>query len=140
MLLAPCVLFGLDAGAAPPVLEPGNWMFSIESTTNGRREPPMVAEDCLDEQLKDLGAYFAPKLEGAEARCETTRNAESERVMAYRMQCKGAGFTATSTVRVTIEDSRRVTLRSVLETKTLQGDSMVVAAGEALRTGACRRK
>jgi hypothetical protein len=134
------------AAIAPPALgqgatlEPGNWMFSIQSVTNGRPDAPMQGEDCLENQLKDLGAYFAPKLDGADAKCETSRKADGGKTMEYLMQCRGAGFTTVATTRITIEDSRRVTLRSLVETKTMQGESRVVSSGEALRTGACRKR
>jgi hypothetical protein len=121
-------------------LEPGNWMFSIQSVTNGRPDAPLQGEDCLENQLKDLGTYFAPKLDGADAQCETARKPDGGKTMEYVMKCRGAGFTAVATTRITIEDSRRVTLRSLVETKTMQGESRVVSSGEALRTGACRKR
>ena len=114
-------------------------MFSIESVTNGRPDPTLTGEECLDAQLKDLAGYFAPKLEGAAAKCEITRKPADPRTLDYRMKCRGDGFTLSAVTIVTLEDSRRVTIRSQLDTRTIQGEGRVVSAGEALRTGACRK-
>ena len=143
MRIVPAILLALlssGVAAAPPALEPGNWMFSIETTTNGRPEPARVGEECLDAQLKDLGAYFSPKLEGVETQCETAKDLSRDRTLEYRMNCKGAGFTMEARTRVTIEDSRRVTVRMLIDTRTIQGTVKVVSVGEALRTGRCRKR
>src|SRR5580765_1872088 len=100
------------AVAAPPVLEPGNWMYSMETFTNGKAEPARTGEECLTDQLKDLGAFFAPRVEGADARCSTTRKGTTGNTIDYRLQCVGSGFTMDGVTSVTIQDSRRVTIRS----------------------------
>ena len=59
--LTAALLLAFGTGAAPvPVLEPGNWMYSLEVVSNGKQMPVRTAEDCLDEELKDIGEYFAP--------------------------------------------------------------------------------
>jgi len=139
--LAPAaLLLVLGTGAAPgPVLEPGNWMYSLEVVSNGKKMPVREAEDCLDEELKDIVGYFAPKLEGVQAKCESDRKT-ADRHLDYKMRCTGSGFVMDLVTRVTIEDSRHVRIRSEILTKTMQGDTRVVTSGDALRTGACRKK
>ena len=140
--LAPAALLlalGTGAGPAAPALEPGNWMYSLEVVSNGKQMPVRTAEDCLDEELKDIVGYFAPKLEGVEAKCENERKT-ADRHLDYKMRCTGAGFVMDAVTRVTIVDSRQVKIRTEILTKTLQGDTRVVTSGAALRTGACRRK
>jgi len=139
--LAPAaVLLALGTGATPvPVLEPGNWMYSLEVVSNGKQMPVREAEDCLDAELKDIVGYFAPKLEGVQAQCENERKS-ADRHLDYKMRCTGNGFVMDLVTRVTIEDSRHVRIRSEILTRTMQGDTRVVTTGDALRTGACRKK
>lgn len=135
------LLLALGAGAAPavPVLEPGNWMYSLEVVSNGKQMPVRTAEDCLDAELKDIVGYFAPTLEGVEAKCENERKTV-DRHLDYRMRCTGGGFVMEGVTRVTIEDSRHVRIRTEILTKTMTGDTRVVTSGDALRTGACRKR
>ncbi len=113
-------------------------MFSIDTTTNGIAEPQRIGEECLDAQLKDLGAFFSPKLDGLDAQCETSRKPSGKRSIEYGMKCRGAGFTMDAQTRVTIRDSRHFSLAMQLETRAVKGTAKVLTVGEALRTGACR--
>jgi hypothetical protein len=139
--LAPAaVVLALGTGAAPvPVLEAGNWMYSLEVVSNGKPMPVREAEDCLDEQLKDIVGYFAPQLEGVQAKCDSERKTV-DRHLDYKMRCTGSGFVMDIATRVTIEDSRHVRIRSEILTRTMQGETRVLTSGDALRTGACRKK
>ncbi len=114
-------------------------MIAVETITNGKAEPPRTGEECLREELKDLGAFFKPKLEGVEAKCETTRRSTSPKTITYRMNCRGPAFVMVGETRVTIEDSRRFTLNMQLQTRTMTKSVKMVSVGEALRTGACRK-
>lgn len=134
VLLAP--LAAADAG--PPALEPGNWMYSMQVVANGKPQPPQTGEECLEAQVKDLAAYFTPKVEGAELACDTQRKADGNAIE-YALRCKGSAMTLDGLTRVTIEDARRVTIRSQLLTRTMYGDNLVLSKGEALRTGRCRK-
>jgi Protein of unknown function (DUF3617) len=139
--LAPAAaLLALGTGAAPvPVLEPGNWMYSLEVVSNGKQMPARTAEECLDEELKDVVGYFAPQLEGVQGKCENERKSADSH-LDYKMRCVGSGFVMEAVTRVTIEDSRHVRIRTQVLTQTMQGDTRVVMSGDALRTGACRKK
>jgi len=50
-------------------MEPGNWRIETRSITNGKADPPQDQVECLRDELKDLAAYFAPQLEGVQAKC-----------------------------------------------------------------------
>jgi hypothetical protein len=127
------------AWAAQPELEPGNWKLHVVSTTNGKSEPVQYTEECLGDELKDLGAYFAPDLEGVKAKCKRARLPSSDpRKLAYRTQCAGSGFTVDVTATVTIESSRHFTLSMRTNSKTTKESALVVVDAEARWAGACK--
>jgi len=128
-----------SAWAAQPTLDPGNWKLHVVSTTNGKPEPVQDTEECLGDELKDLGAYFAPDLEGVKAKCKRARLASNDpRKLAYRTQCFGSGFTVDVTASVTIESSRHFTLSMQTNTKTTKESALVVVDAEARWAGACK--
>jgi hypothetical protein len=136
--LAGAVL-GAGAAWAETELEPGRWALHVDSTTNGRPDPVQDTEECLaGDQLKDLGSYFAPSLEGGEADCRKTRQPSSDpRKVEYRMQCTGAGFSLDATTTVTIESARRFTVAIRMSTRAETESAVVVADAEGRWKGPC---
>jgi hypothetical protein len=126
-----------SATAAPEQLEPGLWRITVTSTTNGKPDPKQDFEECLGEELKDLAAYFAPQLEGAQATCKRTRQPEADRKLGYRMQCSGEGFTVDALTSVTIENSRHFSMSIRTDSRAPGESAIVVAMGEARWIGAC---
>lgn len=126
--------------ADPPLrLDPGNWRVRATSVTNGVADPEQDSEMCLNAELKDLAAYFAPALEGVQAKCSTTRVASKDpKVIARRLRCIGSGFTYEAETSVTIVDPSRftMTLRSRAKTPTETG--IVSLAGRGDRLGPCK--
>jgi hypothetical protein len=126
---------------AQPQLEPGSWRLKIAATTNGKADPAQSAEECLADELKDLGAYFAPSLEGSSARCERTRQPSSDpRQINYRMRCRGRGVSVDATTGVTIVDPRFFTLTMRIESRTPRESAVVSAEAEGRWAGACKGK
>ncbi|MGB7931760.1 MAG: DUF3617 family protein [Gammaproteobacteria bacterium] len=137
---------GLIAGAvtaacaqAASELEPGRWKLHVASTTNGKAEPVQDTEECLQgEELKDLSSYFAPELEGVEARCERNRQpSDDPRKVDYRIRCIGAGFTWEATSSVTVESTVHFTAAMRMETHTQSDSAIVVADISGTRVGHC---
>ncbi len=138
--LAAAAFAACTAWAATPELEPGNWKLHVVSTTNGKPEPVQNTEECLVDELKDLGAYFAPDLEGVKAKCKKTRLPSSDpKKLIYRTQCTGSGFTTDITATVTIESSRHFTASLRMHTKTKTESALVVADADARWAGACKK-
>ena len=138
-LLAFAALFAGAAWAAQPELEPGNWKLIVNSTTNGKPEPVQNTEECLGDELKDLGSYFAPDLEGVKAKCKKARLPSSDpRKLVYRTQCTGSGFTTDMTATVTIESSRHFSATMRMNTKTRTESALVVADAEGRWAGVCK--
>lgn len=101
-----------EKGASPQTaiqLQPGNWRLHVVSTVNGVAEPTQDTEACISaEELSDLGSYFAPDLEGAEADCKKTRQPSADPgLVAYQMSCTGSSFTVEMATQVAIESSTR---------------------------------
>jgi hypothetical protein len=140
-LLATFLLAGAaDSASAQTELEPGTWKLHVASTTNGNPDPVRDSEDCLKgDQLKDLGAYFAPSLEGAQADCNSRRQPSSDpgRVD-YRMQCTGDGFTIDATTTVKIESARRFTAALRIDSRSESEAALVLAEVEGIWGGACK--
>lgn len=138
-VLAAAVVAG-SAWAAQPGLEPGNWKLRVTSTVNGKPEPEQNTEDCLRaDQLKDLGAYFAPDLEGVKAKCTKTQKPTGDATkLAYGMRCAGSGFTLQMDAGVSIESPRHFVADIRMHTKTKKESALVVAKAEARWDGACR--
>jgi hypothetical protein len=135
------VLVAAENAYAQAALEPGLWRLMVNSTTNGKPDPGQDSKECLGEELKDIAAYFAPQLEEAKATCTRTRQPSKDpKVVAYRMQCTGAGFTVDARSSVTIEDSRHFSLFLQIDSRSQQESATVVAKGEASWTGACPGK
>jgi hypothetical protein len=138
-LLAIATLVAGAAWAAQPELEPGNWKLTVTSTTNGKPEPVQNTEECLRDELKDLGAYFAPALEGVKAQCKKSRlPSKDPRKLDYRMQCTGSGFTVKAETAVTIEGPRLFTATMRMDTKTMKESAAVLARMEGRWAGACK--
>ena len=109
------------------------------TTTNGKPEPVQNSEQCLGDELKDLGSYFAPQLEGVEADCKRTEESTGDpRKIVRRLDCTAADFTMAAATTVTIVDSRQFTANIHIDTKTPTGSSLVVADAEGRWTGACK--
>jgi hypothetical protein len=114
------------------------WKISVTSTTNGKSNPKEDTDQCLGEELKDLTSYFAPQLEGAQADCtKTLQPSKDPNQVAYRMQCRGAGFTVDALTSVTFEDSRHFTMTMRIDSRAPQESAVVVANGDGQRTGTC---
>ena len=122
---------------AEPALEPGLWRMTVTTTTNGKPDPKQDFKQCLGEELKDLPAYFAPQLEGAQATCKHTRQPAADRTINYRMQCSGAGFTVDALTSVTFENSRLFTMNMRTDSQAPGESATVVAKGEGRWIGAC---
>ena len=125
------------AAGAQVALEPGMWRITVTSTTNGKPDPAQDSKECLGEELKDLAAYFAPQLEGAEVECKRTRQPANDRELNYRMQCSGTGLTVDALTSFTVENSRHFTVTMRINSRTPQESAIVVARGKASWTGAC---
>jgi len=139
-ILVSAAFAACTAWAAQPELEPGNWKLHVVSTTNGKPDPVQDTEECLGDELKDLGTYFAPDLEGAKAKCKKTRLPSSDpKKLAYRTQCTGSGFTVDMTATVTIESSRHFTASMRINSKTRKESALVVADAEGRWAGACKK-
>ena len=120
-------------------LEPGRWTLRVSSTTNGKPDPVQNSEQCLGDELKDLGSYFSPQLQGAEADCKRSEEStDGGRKIVRRMECTGDGFSVAATTTVTIIDSRSFTASIQVESKTPKQTSSVVADAEGRWTGACK--
>jgi len=139
-ILASAAFAACTAWAAQPELEPGNWRLHVVSTTNGKPQPVEDTEECLGDELKDPGTYFAPDLEGVEAKCKKTRLPSSDpRKLVYRTQCTGSGFTVDMAATVTIESSRHFTSSLRMHTKTKEESALVVANTDGRWAGACKQ-
>ena len=142
-LLAGVAAVVLGAGmalAAEPEMEPGNWKLHVASTTNGKPEPVQDTQECLGDELKDLGAYFAPELEGVQAKCKKTRLPSADpKKLIYKTQCTGAGFRSDISATVTIESRRRFTAIMQMNTKTKTESALVVANIDARWAGPCKK-
>ncbi len=112
----------------------------MESSVNGKPEPEENTEDCLRaDQLKDLGAYFAPDLEGVKAKCTRARKPSSDpRQLIYHMRCAGSGFTTEMDATVTIEGPRRFVAEIRMNSKTRKESALVLTKAEGRWTGACK--
>lgn len=140
MLALVAALAAGNAWAAQAGLEPGNWKLKVTSTVNGKPEPEQNTQDCLRaDQLKDLGAYFAPDLEGVKAKCTKTQQPSGDPTkLAYKMRCTGSGFTLEMDAGVSIESSRHFVADIRMNTKTRQQSALVVAKAEGRWDGACK--
>jgi hypothetical protein len=133
--------FAAAAAEAPLRVDPGNWRVRVTSVTNGVADPKQDFEECLNDELKDLAAYFSPQLEGVKAKCTTTRvPSKDPNVIARRLRCTGTGFTYEAESSVTIVNPSRfvISMRSHAKTPTETG--IVSAAGEADRLGPCKNR
>ena len=139
LALASMLIVG-NAWGAQPGLEPGNWKLKVTSTVNGKPEPEQNTQDCLRaDQLKDLGAYFAPDLEGMKAKCTKTQKPTGDPTkLAYQMRCTGSGFTLQMEAGVSIESPRHFVADIRMNTKTKKDSALVVAKAEARWDGACK--
>ena len=134
---------GLAAGnawGAQAGLEPGDWTLKVTSTINGKPEPAQNTRDCLRaEQLKDLGTYFAPDLEGMKAKCTKVQKPTGDATrLAYEMRCAGSGFTVEMEAGVSIESARHFVADIRMHTKTQRESALVVARAEGRREGPCK--
>jgi uncharacterized protein DUF3617 len=129
-----------NAWGAQAGLEPGNWKLKVSSTVNGKPEPEQNTQDCLHaDQLKDLGAYFAPDLEGVKAKCTKTQQPTGDATkLAYKMRCTGSGITIEMDVGVSIENSRHFVADIRMHTKAGKESSLAVANAEGRWEGACK--
>jgi hypothetical protein len=140
MLALAAALVAGNGWAAQAGLEPGNWKLKVESSVNGKPEPEQNTQDCLRaDQLKDLGAYFAPDLEGVKAKCTKTQQPTGDASkLAYKMRCTGSGFTLEMDAGVSIESPRHFIADIKMHTKTRKESALVVAKAEGRWDGACK--
>jgi hypothetical protein len=129
-----------NAWGAQVGLEPGNWKLRVASTVNGKPEPELNTQDCLHaDQLKSLGTYFAPDLEGVKAKCAKTQQPTGDAAkLAYKMRCTGSGFTLEMDAGVSIENSRHFVADIRMHTRTRKESALVVAKAEGRWEGACK--
>jgi len=140
MLALAALLVAGNTWGAQAGLEPGNWKLKVTSTVNGKPEPEQNTEDCLRaDQLKDLGAYFAPDLEGVKAKCVKTQKPTGDATkLAYQMRCTGGSFTLQMDAGVSIESPRHFVADIRMHTKTRKESALVTAKAEARWDGACK--
>lgn len=139
------LLFAVAASAttlayAQTVLEPGLWRIKVNTTTNGKPEPEQDDQVCLEAELKDLGKYFSPEFEGAQAKCNRARRPTGDpNSLSYRMTCTGTAskFTTEMQSNVSIVSATHFKLSLKMDTKTPKESALVVAEGEAKRIGPC---
>jgi hypothetical protein len=137
-LLAVAALAFPACAFAQREMVPGNWNITTHVTTNGKVEPVQVQDECLKDELKDLAAYFAPNLEGAQAKCDRVPQKAPANSIAYKMRCIGMGFTLDSESEVTILGPRRFTANLKMDTKTAKEHAVVIAKAEGNHTGPCK--
>lgn len=122
------------------VLEPGLWRITVNSATNGKRDPDQDNQECLEAELKDLGKYFAPELEGVRAKCTRTRlRTNDPNILVHRLKCTGthSKFTTEMESKVNIVNATHFNLYLKMDSKTPKESATVIAEGEAKRIGAC---
>ena len=140
-LLTGLIVMGCASSTFAQVpMEPGNWQIRTTSTTNGKAQPAQEQEECLRDELKDLNAYFAPKLEGVRAQCKRTPRKTGDKSVAYTMRCAGATFTMDVESAVRFEDPKRFTATLKLDTKTKTERAIVIANIEGRHAGPCKGK
>lgn len=129
-----------NAWSAQVGLEPGSWKLKVTSTINGKPEPELNTQDCLRaDQLKDLGAYFAPDLEGVKAKCTKAQKPTGDAArLAYRMRCTSTGFTLEMDVGVLIESPLHFVADVRMQTKTSKESDLAIARAEGRWQGACK--
>ena len=120
-------------------MEPGNWHLTTKATTNGKAEPVQTQDECLGDELKDLVGYFAPSLEGMNAKCDRTPQKAAANAIAYKMKCAGTGFTMDVETEVTVVNPRKFTATLKMDTKAARERAVVDAKIEGIHTGACKR-
>jgi Protein of unknown function (DUF3617) len=134
-----CTALAAYAASAQVQLEPGTWTLRVVTTTNGKADLVQNSEQCLGDELKNLGSYFAPQLEGAEADCKRTQEPTGDpRKIVHRLECTGDGFTMAAATTVTLVDSRQFTANIRIDTKTQTESASVVADAEGRWTGVCK--
>lgn len=129
-----------NAGGSEPVLEAGMWTVTLTTTTNGKPDAAQEYQECLNEELQDLPAYFAPQLENPDdidVKCSRAQQPAEDRVLAYRMQCNGAGLTVDALTSVTFQNARHFTVTLRIDSRTEQESALVVGSGEGRWAGAC---
>jgi hypothetical protein len=126
---------------AQGTLEEGN-CTSPKSTTNGKPDPVQEQDECLRDELKDLAAYFAPALEGVQAKCKKTPRKTRERH--HRLQGCTAPARASRWMRrarLKIVGPKEFTPRWLkMDTKTSKERAIVVANAVGRQTGPCKAK
>lgn len=121
-------------------LEPGMWRVTVNSTTNGKPQPPQDDQLCLEDELKDLAKYFSPEFEGVQAKCTRTKRPTGDpNSLSYAMTCTGTASKFTSEVQsnVILVSATHFKLSLKMDTKTPKESALVVAEGEAKRVGPC---
>ena len=138
VFVAAALAFTADSAAQQTQLQPGMWRVQVESTTNGKAEPPQDNQTCLKDELKDPARYFAPELEGVKAKCTRTRVPNKDKnVLGYRLKCAGSNFTTEADAQVIVVTPEHFRLALRMESKTPTQQALVIARGEAKRVGNC---
>jgi hypothetical protein len=140
-LAAAAALALLPAAAQAPVpaLESGLWALKVTSTTTGKSEQSETTEQCLGDELKDLGSYFSPKLQDVQAECQRLRQPAGEQQISHTLECKGANFTMSVATLVNIEGARAFSAAMRMDSKTGADVSHIAAKIEGKRTGPCKK-
>jgi Protein of unknown function (DUF3617) len=138
-LAATLVVTTAAAQAPAPTLEPGLWALKIITTTNGKTEQTENSEQCLGDELKDLGSYFSPKLEDVQAECKRLRQPAGDKQISHTLECKGANFTMNAATLVNIESARSFSAALRLDSKAAGESAQVAAKIEGRRIGPCRK-
>ena len=94
----------------------------------------------LRDELKDLANYFAPTLEGVQAKCTRSPRKGDDKTIAYTIKCVGAGFTWNAESSVRIEGPKRFTAQLKMDTRTTKEHAVVTADIEGVHTGPCKGK
>jgi uncharacterized protein DUF3617 len=119
-------------------LEEGNWHITTRSTTNGKPDPVQEQDECLRDELKDLASYFAPALEGVEAKCDKKPQKAPDGSIVYRMRCVGKGFTTEASSEVRIVGPKHFMALLRMDTRTSKERAVVEARAEGRHTGPCK--
>jgi hypothetical protein len=138
-LAASLALLPAAAQAPAPTLDPGLWALRIVTTTNGKDEKTESSQQCLGDELKDLGNYFSPKLEDVQAECKRQRQPAGDKQISHTLECKGANFTMSAATLVNIESERAFSAAMRVDSKAGSESAQIAAKIEGQRLGPCKK-
>jgi hypothetical protein len=124
--------------AAETKLDAGDWRVKVSSSTNGVADPIDDTTTCLEAvSAEGLATYYAPVLEGTDAKCETTRLPTSGDTFNFKMACTGTGFAMEATTAVTMPSSRAFTMNVKIDTHAQEQHAVVIADATGTWVGPC---